>query len=127
MFAQIRITVIDHKDQRYATFGDWVWRPDGSLDLYISNMGDPDAEWLCAMHEMTEAWLCKMNGITQSKVDAWDKKWKPKRGSENTEPGCDLMAPYHDQHEAGEVIEHVLCSLMGRDWHEYQAAYEVFD
>ena len=120
----IRIHTIPHKDQRYDTVGDWVWQPDGSLDLYISDMGNPDSEWLCAMHELTEVWLCKRARITQSKVDAWDKSWKPTNSLNPDEPGCDPKAPYHKQHEAGEVIERVLCALMGIDWHEYNASYE---
>lgn len=119
----IRIHTIPHEKQRYETAGDWDFAPDGSLDIYVSDMQNPDAEFLCAVHELVEVWLARKRGVTQAEVDKFDMEWQGTPENPD-EPGCDPMSPYHRDHEAGEVIERVLAQLMGVDWHEYNKAYD---
>lgn len=120
---RFEIHVIPHEEQRYNTIGDWVMGE--PHQLYVSDLGNPDAEFLVILHEMVELWLCHKAGIPQTPVDAWDLTWEPSWDNQH-DPGCDRKAPYHEAHEAGEVIERVMCPYL-MDWHEYERALEALN
>jgi hypothetical protein len=118
----IHIKTIKHKDQRYETIGDWVWQPNGRLDITISDLGDTYKETLVAIHELVEVMLCRLRGISQEEVDNFDMEYEARRSPEDTtsEPGDSALAPYKDEHRFATIIEQAICHEMGIDWKEYE-------
>lgn len=135
---RIIIETVDHKDQRYDTVGDWqvdpmlpvtdrVDTPATDLLIRVSRMADWRSEALVAVHELVEALLCKQSGVTQEMVDAWDMNWNPAlpEPARDGEPGDDLRAPYHRQHQIAEVIERALCEFFKLDWQVHTATVDL--
>lgn len=119
----ITIRTIPHNDQRYETPGDWWFEPDGSLQILVSDMDNPDYEALVAIHELVEVLLCQKRGITQEAVDAFDKKFEEERKegkhSPEDEPGDDPAAPYGNEHFMATAVEELLAAQFEVDWHQY--------
>lgn len=115
----ITVRTIPHGEQRYETVGDWIVTPEGDIHVLVSEVGDLDAEFLVAIHELIEAWAFAKRGGTQQAADEFDMGHP-----ELDEPGCDPRCPYHAEHEAAEVVERVACAAIGKDWHEYEAVFE---
>lgn len=114
----ITVEVIDHKDQRYNTVGDWQFGKDGCLNIKVSKMTDDRYHKLIAIHEIIEALSCYNWDISQEKVDYFDTHWKEHDGI--TEPGEDKRAPYYIQHQFAMGIERLLAAELGVNWHEYE-------
>jgi hypothetical protein len=119
--------VIDHKDQRYDTVGDWQFRPPSiheldpkvseDLQITISDTGDPKMNALIYIHELIEALLCKFHEpeITTEMVDKFDMEHP-----ELDEPGESKEAPYHLQHIIASSIEEALAQIIKVNWEEYE-------
>lgn len=121
----ITIRTIPHKDQRYPTCGDWQFDRKGNLLVTISDMGDWKHELLVAVHELVEVSLCKDRGISQRKVDNFDRKFEEMREKYpeivgDREPGDDESAPYFREHRFSTVIEEMLAEKLGVDWESYE-------
>ena len=121
---QIIINVIDNKDQRYPTIGDWNLSTDKSaLYIYVSHLGNWKYESLIAIHETIEALLCFEHGITGEVVDEFDKQYEAKRvKNDESEPGDDPHAPYRKEHFFATNIERLLAAELGVDWQKYEEA-----
>jgi hypothetical protein len=117
---EVHVKVIPHDQQRYDTCGDWWWEgEDGeTLQVRISDMGNPLYEQCVLMHELTEVLLCKHRSISTEMVDAWDTAYG------EGEPGDDPKAPYHKEHDAGNVVERFMAFQFGIDWDEYNNAFD---
>ena len=102
-----------HRDQRYDTIGDW-WKEGGCNQIRVSSMGNPDYEFLVAIHEMVEQHLCKAMGISEQTVDAFDLA-----NEDVDEPGEMETCPYREAHMRAEAIERVLAIDLGVDWEHY--------
>lgn len=119
----IEIKVVAHARQRYATCGDWFYRPDGSkLVLNVSRMRDRRSEIAIILHELAEALLCEHDGISQEAVDLFDMG---PIGSALDEPGDDPAAPYHQQHRAATRVERVMVESLGMTWDEHGAVVDA--
>ena len=116
---KILIETIPHKDQRYATAGDWQFKQgaidqntvvvnnaayaaqaDGSqlLHIRVSELGDWRYEALVAVHELVEALLCKYGGITEQEVDKFDmdfeaRRPKPRNGNTFSMMELQMLSP----------------------------------
>ena len=120
---RVVIETIPHVEQRYDTCGDWVWHPDGSLHIRISEMPhQPQSEWLVALHEMVEAVLCAYDGIEEEDVTKWDLDYLAAGGQ--GEPGEAPGSPYRTQHETATIIERIVCQSMGLAWAEHDKTVE---
>jgi hypothetical protein len=121
---RIHILTKPHSDQRYDTCGDWLFdKQDGSLIIYVSNLGDWKQELCVAVHELIEAMLCKDLGITDELVTEFDEDFESKRVEGNTdEPGDSPDAPYKAQHFFATSLERLLAAELGVDWKEYEEA-----
>jgi hypothetical protein len=125
---KILIETIPHSEQRYPTVGDWFWKssrtkdfddkgkgPDwhekDTLVIRVSAMSDWRYEVLVGLHEAIEALLCKHAGVSEAIVDAFDLNFKGEG-----EPGDDIGAPYHRQHEMATYVEQFLASGLDVDW-----------
>lgn len=111
---KVTIKTIEHNKQRYDTIGDWSYDRKKDLHIKISNLHNPDFEFMVAVHEYIEAFLCMRRDITQNQVDAFDLTWNG-----NGEPGDDVKAPYHNEHVFATKIEKQLCKELGVDWDAY--------
>jgi hypothetical protein len=110
----ITITTVPHDRQRYPTVGDWVFDKDNVLSVRVSEMGNPNYEFLVALHELIEAWLCREKGITTSQVDTFDLAFVG-----DGEPGDDPSSPYHEMHQLATQIEERVANALDIDWQLY--------
>lgn len=126
----ILIQTIAHQAQRYPTCGDWEFSVDAqlrSLDVRVSEMGNPVYEFLVGLHETVEAMLCRQAGITQESIDEFDFAWEavsPEHRGPYDEPGDHPEAPYHKQHVQAGIIERQIALALGVNWDEYEAALD---
>lgn len=141
--------VIPHKEQRYATCGDWWWGDtvrwsegialhnyrvdDVVLHLRVSKMSDRRYEWLVGIHELIEVGLCTFAKIKPAIVDRFDTRYEASREKRKhapcgckhyDEPGDDPHAPYHRQHSIASVCERALAVFLGVNWGEYDREVE---
>ena len=115
----INIFVIPHANQRYDTVGDWMF-DSGNLTIYVSDMNNPDYEFLVARHEMDEAFLCLKRGITGKEVDAFDMAF-----TGTGEPGDSPDAPYRKEHFFATTQERTMAAELDVDWEEYDKTIEA--
>jgi hypothetical protein len=119
----ITIKTIPHDQQRYETVGDWKISPNGDIEILVSDMGNPDYEFLVGLHELVEVYLCKKRGITDDHVTAFDVSFESSRLPGNVdEPGDDPRAPYQNEHCIATGIERLVSAALGVPWKEYETA-----
>jgi hypothetical protein len=129
------IETIPHTSQRYPTVGDWQFGSTltigGSLALRIkvSDLNNPDYEFLIGLHELIEAYLCHRAGISERDVDRFDRQFEESGPSvafgDTGEPGDDPAAPYHRQHVFASAIERLMAHELGIDWTAYSATLDA--
>lgn len=126
---KIRISTIPHDTHRYPTVGDWFFNPaNKSLEIKVSDMNNWRFEFLVALHELIEVMLCQDKGISQQQVDNFDIAYEKKRKADDySEPGDDLHAPYHKQHQIATLIEKFICAEMDIDWSVYEKIIDDLD
>lgn len=121
MALRILVETIPHSKQRYETVGDWYYKPDGTWQIKISDLGNWRMELAVAVHELVECGLCRFAGVSQTQIDEFDMAFESLRGPENTdEPGDDPKAPYHVQHCVATGIERIVICMLGVSWREYE-------
>ena len=110
----IYIEIIDSKDQRYPTDGDWqfveVFEDNGreeKLNIKVSRQENPDEELAIAIHELIEAYLCKKHGISEESVDKWDFSHP-----DSDDPGSIEGCPYFWEHMIATAIENPLLDCL---------------
>ena len=108
------IKTIPHNEQRYETVGDWKRDKNGVMQIRVSDMGNPDYEFLVALHELIESYYCIKNGITEDVVDKWDFNHP-----DSNDPGMLLHCPYQPYHFKATLFEERACLELGCDWSEY--------
>jgi len=97
----IVIETIDHSKPLYLTVGDWQIDKAGNLHITVSKMRDQRCEFLVGMHEAIEAYLAINAGVSSEAVDRFDRVYEAKRRpGDDSEPGDDPMAPYHESMSA---------------------------
>ena len=83
-------------------------------------MRDQRYAFLVGMHEVIEAYLALHAGVSPAAVDKFDRTYEARRKSgDDSEPGDDPRAPYHEQHVFAEKIERLLATELGVDWSAY--------
>ena len=127
----VEIKTVPHKDQRYATCGDWFWQ-NGVLCIRVSKMSDWRYEFIVAVHELIEAFLCVKANISQKDVDKFDMDYEKKRErvcscKVQGEPGDCSESPYRFQHCAATGVERLLAVLLLVGWSEYEIAINSLD
>jgi Ni,Fe-hydrogenase III component G len=114
---KIAIQTIPHGQQYYDTVGDWFDGPDGWQMIRVSELGNPDMEFLIALHEFLENYLARKREITPKMVDEFDINFKGEG-----EPGDDPKCPYFPDHQAATKFEREMADYLGVDWDEYEKA-----
>lgn len=117
---RIIIDVIDHKDQRYSTVGDWQYDEEGNLIVKVSKLGSWKKESLVGLHEIIEALLCRSAGVSEHDVDQFDFNFKG-----DGEPGDDPNCPYRRQHFFAETVERMMADKFHIDFAEYEKQLEA--
>lgn len=116
----VNIKTIPHKQHRYPTVGDWYTDGNGVQQIRVSEMTDGRYERLVAIHELIEQVLCDCAGVDEADVTAFDVAFERNRlYNDQSEPGDDVKAPYHRQHQIATAIEMLLATEMGVDWEAY--------
>jgi hypothetical protein len=132
---RVVIELIDHKQQRYETAGDW-FRLSGDEQILSETFVDPCCTLLVrasklkgdpnnffalavAYHELGEALACIANDIDEHAVDEFDTHYKS-----DGEPGDDPRAPYTKQHGLATACERILIGAMGLSWGLYEKAID---
>lgn len=125
----IEVRVVRHDEQRYDSWGDWIWDADGRLLINLSAMTDQRHDFLGAVHEILEALVCRYTGVTQEQVDAFDFPYEEARGKGiktatcgcpiTEDPGMDAHAPYRHAHVFAMGVEYGLARIINVDAAEY--------
>lgn len=119
----IHIKTIPHSEQRYPTTGDY-WRDENDTEqVRVSDVGNPDYEFLVMLHELVEWYLAEKRGITDEAISNFDMKFEEeiKAGikPQHADPGMDSAAPYKDEHIFALKIEKEVADELGIDWEAY--------
>lgn len=130
---KINIETIPHDKHRYSTCGDWWTDPDGTLQIRVSQLSDRRYEALVVIHELVEVLIegTKRAGkldvphVFVREADDFDKAYERDRKPDDneSEPGCDLRAPYYQGHMAASAIENIAAMLLEVDYNDY--AFEI--
>ena len=123
----IVIKTIPHSEQRYATVGDWWFDENSDLQIRVSDMQNPDYEFLVGQHEAIEAYLCNKRGITEKSVSDFDIRFEKMRAEYpdmvgDDEPGFNPRAPYSKEHAFATSFEMGIAREIGVDIEAYNAA-----
>jgi hypothetical protein len=118
----IHIRTIPQIQQRYPTLGDYKVYEQG-IHICVSDMGNPDYEFLIALHELIECYLTIKMGIPEPSILAFDLEFE-KQGREG-EPGDAPDSPYYAEHQTAGIVERLLCGELGIRWIDYDAACEA--
>jgi len=114
---KIVIEAIPHAAQRYDTWGDWYYDPDGTLQIRVSSdvpeLPSAAHQFLIALHELVEVKLCEARGVTQEQVDAFDFAHQDDCNEAGTEPGDLPDSPYRREHRFAMLVEHLMAHELG--------------
>lgn len=120
----ITITTTPYSKMRYPSVGDWLTEENGDIKIIVAETGNPDYNFLIALHELVEVKLCLARGITQKQVDEFDMAFEEQRKKSITlstaEPGDNRFAPYRKEHCTATGIERILAAELGVVWHDYE-------
>ena len=114
----IVIDTVSHSEQRYDTAGDYWLSSDGTMHIRVSRMADPRHEQLVALHEMVELMIVDSRKIPLTAIDEFDMG----EGRSLAEPGDDIRAPYHREHQFAAMVERLVAAELGVDWATYTTA-----
>lgn len=125
---KIVIEIIPHKNQRYATCGDYWIEPNGDWQIRVSDLGDWRMNHAVYMHELSELASTIHRGIKEPDIMAFDIAFNKQvaDGALNLpeEPGDDPRAPYHQDHCHATGIERLEIAHLGVAWAAYDAAVD---
>ena len=118
----IDIKTIKQEEHRYQTLGDY-WEDEKGTHIRVTNLKNPDSEFLVVLHELVEMYITKRKGIDEPKIMAFDIEFEKERADgkwdENAEPGDDPRAPYKTEHCLSEIIERLVARELGVDWKQH--------
>jgi hypothetical protein len=127
----VYIQTIPHTEQRYETVGDYFTVDDLSEKVgsapgrvfRISEMDNPDYEFLVMIHEIIESHLVQKRGISDAAIDAFDIQFEKDREAgkvpQDAEAGDSIEAPYYREHRFATTIERLVAYELGVDWMSY--------
>lgn len=134
------IQTIPHSEHRYETVGDYfdeeVFMPSPSgtyspiprTRIEVSDMKNPDYEFLVVFHELIEWYLTQKRGIKEEDITVFDIGFETERlegkHKDTDEPGDDPAAPYYKEHQFATKLEKKMATELGVDWDEYDKKVE---
>ena len=114
----LNIKIIEHRDQRYKTAGDY-WADKNKWEIRISRMKNPDYEFLIMIHELVELYLTQKRGIKEEDITKFDLEHL-----DNEDPGSIPEAPYHKEHMFSMEVEKLIIKELGLDWKDYMDSFD---
>jgi hypothetical protein len=115
---------IPHSEHRYPTVGDY-WETDDSIEVRVSDLGNPVMEAAIKIHEIVELALLKNRNVILSITDDFDIQFEQERSlgkhAPDDEPGDDPRCPYGPEHRFAENIERLFIERAGIRWDDYAA------
>ena len=108
--------------------GDWI-EQNGALYVKVGNMNSVASELAVALHELVEALLCVRDGVPEWDVSEYDRKWNEREAAGEKlaeEPGNEMDAPYHKQHESALFVERAVCSAFGLPWSQHEENIDAY-
>lgn len=115
----IEIKTIPQEQHRYKTLGDYIGHEKLRF-IQVSDMGNPQYEFLIALHELVEQALCIARGISEDAITQWDIHYL------GDDPGGDPKAPYYREHVFSSMIEDLVGHEMGLDMEAYAKFLDVY-
>ena len=121
---ELSLVTDDIKEHRYRSIDDW-FDPIIGKDKIIhfitmtADTGNMDYNFLVLIHALVEQYLCYKHGITDEQVTGFDMQ-----NPELDDPGAELNAPYHLEHNVANTIEAELSVALGVEWKKYEEAIE---
>ena len=111
---KVVIEVVPPTAQRYPTDGDFYYDDQGTLHVKISKMdGGADLEFSTLIHELVEAYFVARYGVKLDDIDAFDTAYeKNRKPGDESDPGDDARAPYHEAHEIAKVVQRALTPFL---------------
>jgi hypothetical protein len=126
---KINIEIIPHAAQRYSTVGDWWVDPDGTLQIRVSKLSDPEFSALVALHEVVEVLIegIKREGALAvpeelvRQTDGFDRAYEDRRAAsdETSEPGYEYDCPVYQGHMVASAVEHLAAMVCGVNYNDY--------
>lgn len=102
--------------------------PEGPWAILTTDTGNSDYNFMILIHELVEMYLTQRMGIREERITEFDRLFEErrKRGEvgPDDEPGDDVLAPYHREHQVACMIETALCYAMGIDPIDYDLALD---
>lgn len=112
---KINIQTIPHAEQRYDTVGDYWTDEDGTIQVRVSELGNPVYEQAVVLHELMEYFLCLKAGIKEEDIMAFDVSVL----NLTHEPGDLPDAPYRREHCFATSVEMMFIAAAGENWDDY--------
>ena len=121
---KIEIEIKPFIEMRYPTFGDYYYKPDGTLKFVIADSGNPFYNKMVLIHELIEQALLEYRGVANEEIDQFDFMFEEERlkgiHDSTAEPGFDIRAPYKNEHALATGVEMSMCALAGIAWKQYE-------
>ena len=99
---------------------------EGNYFIDVSEMNNPDYEFLVAIHEMIEQYLIEKRGIKNDDITNFDIEFDRKKSEglvpDHEEPGDDPESPYVLEHCFATAVERMMCAELGVNWKDYNDA-----
>ena len=116
--SEIKIKVIPHGEQRLRN-GDIAdyYKDNNDYIIAVSDLGNPDYNFLVQLHEFIELHMILRNGIKIEDIDKWDCEHPETMGD-------DPFAPYKREHFFATMIERLVADRIGVSWSEYEKCIE---
>jgi hypothetical protein len=114
---------------RYQDVGDYYWitspvKEENTLKIVVTEMENPDYEFLVALHELIESYLVLRKGITIEEIDEYDKRFeqeqKEGKRPKNAEAGEQKDCPYRKEHIFAKKIEKMVAKYLKVNFKEYE-------
>jgi hypothetical protein len=122
----ITIKTTPHSTQRYDTVGDWQIPLEGFVEprIVVSQMSNPDYEFLVAVHELIEMYLTQRREISPIYVTGYDVFFEKNRKTFERrgyfEPGDVPACPVYHEHQIATAIERILAHELGINWTRFE-------
>jgi hypothetical protein len=118
---EIHIATIPIEKMRYPTLGDYrIYQ--NSIHIDVADTGNPDYDFLIALHELVECYLTIKRGIPEPTISAFDIEFE--KNERDGEPGDAPDSPYYAEHQVAGIVERILCGELGIRWCDYDTACE---
>jgi len=117
------IRTIPQEFQVFRDVGNYQLANKDLIVIFVSEMENPDYEFLVTLHEFIESYLLKRRGIDLKEIDKWENKFeqekkegkRPKKAVAGEQKDC----PYKKEHAFATKIEKMVAKYLKVNWGQY--------